>query len=455
MAKLKRTTITNITFVSEVEVTRACKIDVLKYLVDNKSHDTYHWDQLPNEITLKVFSYLDTIELLRMATVCTSWRDLIHTTPSLWRNIHLVLSCNWKSQKNKKTFLCAQQFGMNFRKLSVSCSHDHKTGICRFLAIDFRKLLLSLHQTSLTSIKITDLQLQGALMSTVKNITQSLTRILSRSDRLQSFKMSSAQFTFEEGITVLDTVFSVSRGTLETFYIDIFFREPLLGYLWNEQDKLTNGILSLTRLTKLGIDYRHLTDDFLTALSRSHAGQLKILKIVAQHLHNDFYNYQVKLATNSWLTLTGSCPELKLAFMIDGYTLALIGSLMKILDQVMPIYKIKLMLELGYYDDLNSSRFKNVLNEITANFRNTLVKLEIEHSRRTGKIDAAFLDLVRNCQRLTYIKATAYFSDPETERIALELVQARRRQQEMSESQELPNKRAKLTRADGPGSDPA
>ncbi|XP_059171999.1 F-box only protein 39-like [Physella acuta] len=455
MAKLKRTTITNMTTVSEVEARQACNIDFLKYNADNKSEDTYQWVQLPNEITLKVFSYLDTIELLRMATVCTSWRDLIHTTPSLWRNIHLELSCNWKSQKNKRTFLCAQQFGIHFRKLSVSCSHDHQTAICKFMAIDFRKLLLSLHQMSLTSIKITDLQLQGALLSTVKSITEILTRILSRSDRLQCFKMSSAQFTFEEGIKVLDTVFSVSRGNVETLYIDRIFREPLDGYLSKEQDKLTNGILSLTRLTKLGIDYLHLTDGFLTALSRSHAGQLKRLTIVAQHLLYDFNNYQVKLATNSWLTLTESCPELKMAFVIDGFTLARIGSVMKILDQVMPIYKIKMMLELDYYDDLISSRFKNVLNEITANFRNSLVKLEIEHSRRTGQIDAAFLDLVRNCQRLTYIKATAYFSDPETERIALGLVQARRRQQEMSRFQEMPNKRAKLTPADGPGSDPA
>ncbi|XP_059173676.1 uncharacterized protein LOC131954158 isoform X3 [Physella acuta] len=196
------------------------------------------------------------------------------------------------------------------------------------------------------------------------------------------------------------------------------------------------------------MDYRHLTDGFLTALSRSHAGQLKRLKIAAQYLMDDgtrFDNYQVKLATNSWLTLTGSCPELKVAFVIDGYTLARIDSVMKILDQVMPIYKIKLMHEFGYH----------VLSEITANFRNSLVKLELEHWHPTGQIDAAFLDLVRKCQLLTHIKATAYFSDPETERIALELVHARRRQQEMRESQEMPNKRAKLTPADGPGSDPA
>ncbi|XP_059173674.1 uncharacterized protein LOC131954158 isoform X1 [Physella acuta] len=458
MAKLKRTTITNMTSVSEVEARQACNIDFLKYNVDNKSEDTYQAVQLPNEITIKVLSYLDTIEVLRMATVCKSWKDLIHTTPSVWRNIHLQLSCNRKSSHNKRTFLCAQQFGMHFRKLSVSCSHDHQTAICKFMAIDFRKLLLSLHQTSLTSIKITDLQLRGALLSTVKSITEILTRILSRSDRIQCFKMSSAQFRVEEGINVLDTVFSESRGTLETLYVDTFFRESLLGYPRREQDKLTNGILSLTRLTKLGIDYLHLTDGFLTALSRSHAGQLKRLTIVAKYLMDDgprIFNYGTKLATNSWLTLAGSCPELKVVFVTDGYTLARLNSCMEILDRVMPIYKIKLMLDFGYHDDLNSSRFTNLLNEITANFRNSLVKLELEHWHPTGQIDAAFLDLVRKCQLLTHIKATAYFSDPETERIALELVHARRRQQEMRESQEMPNKRAKLTPADGPGSDPA
>ncbi|XP_059173845.1 F-box only protein 39-like [Physella acuta] len=447
MAKLNETT---------ADGSKRFKTDFPKYNDDNKSEDKYQGVQLPMEILLKIFSYLNKVELLRMGTMCRSWRDLIHNTPSLWRNIHLDLSCNRKSAHNRRTFWYAQQFGMNFWNLSVSCSHEHESDVCKFMGVDFRKLLLTMQPPSLRSIKITDLELRGALLNTVKVIREMLIQTLNRTDGLHSFKMS-ALFSVEEGSKVLDAVFSVSRGTLETLYIDRFFRKSLLYYHRNEHDKLTNGILSLTRLTKLGIDYLQLTDGFLTALSRSHAGQLKRLKVVARDLKEDvprfnYYNHSNTLATDSWLPLTKSCPDLRVVFVTDDLTLADFESIMEILNPVMPIYKIKILSVFEYLDDLG---FENVLNEITANFKNTLVKFEMERSNTATHIDAAFLDLVRNCQRLTYIKVSVNFSDPETERMAQELVQARRRQLETSKSQEMPNKRAKLTPADGPGSSPA
>ncbi|XP_059173844.1 uncharacterized protein LOC131954282 [Physella acuta] len=404
MAHLKNTIICNVVsdFSSSSSAEgQSSQIDVLKDQLKDKIEESCLWDQLPREVIIHIFRYLGKSELLRVARVCKCWWDLIHTTSSLWRDMHLELSCNSKSIHRKRACWYASQFGNHFRKLSVTCVHDNNHMVCRLMGINFRRLLLTLHQPELTSLKVTDLKLRGALMCTVKSISEILTRMLSRLEGLQCFKMTSSLFRIDEGVKVIDTVLTVSRGTLQSLVIDGFFEATFLAQRPAEFERVTNGILSLNRLTKLSIDYQLLTDSFVTALSRSHTGQLKVLKISAFQLSSK----DDKTSRSSWLTLIEACPTLKVAFYIEGWVLSPFVSILDILDPVLPVYRIWLMLRSRFnYFDMQGSSAASVLEDIATSFRQSLVKFEMNVDNKSDPVDAAILKLVRKCHRLTTVK---------------------------------------------------
>lgn len=258
-------------------------------------------EQVPKELLLYIFSFLDKNTLLRLLTVCKSWRNLILNSPKLWRNKHLKLACSRQSLHSKRSYSYAKRFGAHVRRLSISCEHPQGHA-CKFMAICLRKVLRSLRHPSLTSLKITDLRLGSAGGVTVASLCQVMMRVLSDMDNLQCFLMTSSLWPLQEGVRVIDTIVSVFRGTLRSLVIDGFFQDGALPQPSTQYDQITNGILSLTRLTKLGVDYLLLTDSFVTALSSSHARQLKILKLTLEDLNPR----TPKILKTSWANLVSN-----------------------------------------------------------------------------------------------------------------------------------------------------
>ncbi|XP_059173869.1 F-box only protein 39-like [Physella acuta] len=397
-----------------------------------------HWNTLPQEVMVNIFDYLPQSDLFRLATVCRSWRDLIHTTPHFWRTMHLKLSCAHKSLHSKRTLCLSNILGGHFKELWISCLHQHANAGCKSMANDFRKFLLNLQHPSLTSIKIVDLQLQGALLTTVSGIRQVMMRMLSGLDRLHCFQMSSAQWPLHEGIKVMDTVLTVSRGTLQSLVIDGFFEATSLAQRPAEFERVTNGILSLNRLTKLGIDYQLLTDSFVTALSRSHTGQLKVLKIVASKLENN----TPLIKERAWLCLTKACPAMKVAYTVDGMPSFM--AIYNALDPCLPIYKIRLLLaEKPQSLELDDFTVAVVLSLFMVSFWRRLVKFEMDIASKSELIDLTFLMLVTQCEKLLYVKTSANFHYPDTLSVAERLIQQRKRQHDETQCVETPCKRAK------------
>ncbi|XP_059173863.1 F-box only protein 39-like [Physella acuta] len=413
---------------------------------NGKSDDLNLWDKLPREVVLNIFNRLQQSDLFRLATVCKSWRDLIHTTPHFWRTMHLKLSCAHKSMHSKRALWWSNILGGHFKELWISCHHEHAAQGCKSVVNDFQKVILNLLHLSLTSLKITDLQLHSTWNHLVLGTRYVMTRLLPSLDRLQYFQMSSANWPVREGFKVMDTILTVSRGTLQSLVIDGFFDTATLTKRPAEFERVTNGILSLNRLTKLGIDYQLLTDSFVTALSRSHTGQLKVLKILARHMDRN----TPRISKNSWLTLIKACPTLKVAFNIDGLNSYI--TIVDILDPVLPIYKIRLMLksslEPSEWDGICTSA---VLGLITINFRHSLVKFEMEVGRRSCLIDLAFIMLVKSCHQLMDVKTWAHFTYPTTATTVRAILQERRWQHNRRIFQENASKRTKLNPEDKAG----
>ncbi|XP_059155391.1 uncharacterized protein LOC131940674 [Physella acuta] len=434
--------------VSSPAVKHKSQMDGLTVYLNGQSDGSSFLGKLPSVVLVNIFRFVDNKnELLRLASVCRSWRDLIYTTPTLWRNMHLEFCCNCKCLNRKTAFSNVKRFGCHLYELSISICEHHKYHVfCNFLVIDLRKLLLSLHHSTLKSVKIDDIIVLETSCRTMSGISRDLTSMVSRLDRLQCFKMTKSQWPIEEGNNLINTVLTTSRGTLQSLDIDRFFHTRLLAEKPVKLDQLTTGILSLTRLTKLGIDYILLTDDFVTSLSRSHAGQLQKLKLMASAAMNQLIP---KISSNCWEKLTEACPAMKVAFYVDGWVFNFLNLNLGILDPVLPIYKIRI---------LNLARcftMATVLTYITTHFSKSLVQLDGNLNSFIETIDADFLNLVRECLQLIYINVSGYFRSQTTVQTAMRLIRERNRRHNMKTSQGPPNKRAKTGPVNGQHSTPA
>ncbi|XP_059155687.1 uncharacterized protein LOC131940835 [Physella acuta] len=427
---------------SSPAVNQQSQMDGLTVYLNGQSDGSSFLGKLPSVVLVNIFRFVDNKnELLRLASVCRSWRDLIYTTPTLWRNMHLKLCCDCKCLNTKKAFSNAIRFGCHLYELSISVCKHHKCypNSCS-LATVFRKCLQDLRHPTLTSIKINDIELREALTRTTPGISREMTRLVSRLDRLQCFKMTKAQWPIEEGNNLINTVLTTSRGTLQSLDIDGFFEEKSLAEKPVKLDQLTTGILSLTRLTKLGIDYILLTDDFVTSLSRSHAGQLQTLKLVASVI---LYGTTPHLISRkAWVNLTDACPAMKVAFYVDLDILE--DSDFEILDPVLPIYKI------NFLEGYNLYELDDVLEYIAHNFRKSLVKLEGDIDSDNVLTDDVFLQFVRKCRRLRCVNVSDYFLKPETAKTAMKLIGDRKRRHDLIMLQGQPTKRTKTGPANGP-----
>ncbi|XP_059175914.1 uncharacterized protein LOC131955708 [Physella acuta] len=444
MNRIKKTTIASTSLLA-LDQTKE-KYD---FILNKPSNVPYLASLFPQEILIKIFSYFDLKDLVKLAGVCKSWHDLIHGTPQFWWNAHLKLSCKKQSKLRQNSYLFAKLYGSRCRNLVINCEHRfYYLACCKNMTVYLRKLLLLLKPTKLTSFKISDARMGCERESVRSSILQILTRMLSRFDRLQCFAMPFAKWRLIDGIKVLDAVISASKETIQSLMIDGFFHTFIVLFPQEPVnfDNVTNNILSLKKLKKLGIDYFVLTDDFVNALSTSCA-QLETLRICAPYVC-----VATKTITQScWVKLMRVFPTKKVEFSsINSLTEDASVSVPAVLDPVLPINKIRLNILC-----LDTNAIPNtgaVLQHISTHFSRSLVKFEMNIDNLDGPIDGALEIFVRNCPRLLHLKVSAHFASPHTQQRVLDLIQARRQRLIECKHLEISNKRRKLNPPDGPGS---
>ncbi|XP_059153254.1 uncharacterized protein LOC131939020 [Physella acuta] len=265
----------------------------------------------------------------------------------------------------------------------------------------------------------------------------SLTRILSRSQHLKHFGMPFAFWRISDGIKVLDTVLSVSKGSLQSLFVEGFFQSDAIHPQSDEFDRVNNGILSLNRLTELGIDYVFLSDAFVNAMARSYA-RLKKLKLFDNH----YLMYRVEIQQSSWVKLTQACPEIKVAL----YTNSDSDWIITMLDPVLPIYDLRMNMSVLRY--FRRGSVARLLEHIKTNFSHSLVELHMVAGKKE-KIDGVFLRLVRQCTHLVHVNVSARFTNPKIKKTVLDIIQKRRRQLHLEKFPETSHKRMRKNTTDG------
>ncbi|XP_059139932.1 uncharacterized protein LOC131928045 [Physella acuta] len=445
--RFRKTVITSATTMPEFGQTKE-RYDLK---LNTPSKVAYLPDRVPQDILINIFSLLDSYDLLRAAAVCKSWRDLIHGTPRLWKNMLLKLSCMRQSGIRKNAYSYAKIYGKRFRKLVISCQNRRNQINCMDVVVCFKKILPLLHPTHLTSLKITDLRLRHARANTVSSIVRILTRQLSKFDHLEYFGMPFLQCGVVEAVKIVTTVLLSSKETLQSLMIEGFFQPSFIAItvLPRSFISLIDGVLSLNCLRKLGIDYFLLTYGLLNSLSASNA-KLETLKIGVTIL----YPLPNIISKSAWLNLMNAFQKLKIVFSFDGFVSDPSVSIPAILDPVIPIHNIRLIIG-DNYDHTNELKMAAVLQHISTHFSRSLVKFEMDIDNYDDPIDAALETFVQKCRRLLHLKVSAHFASPHTQQRVLELIQARKQRLEDCKLLMKSNKRRKLNTPEGPGSSPA
>ncbi|XP_059153248.1 uncharacterized protein LOC131939015 [Physella acuta] len=409
----------------------------------NYSMSSYLPDQIPQHVLLQIFTYLDRTDLIRLAGVCKYLRDLIFTSPQIWRTIRLKLSCSQYPLRNKSALWYAKLFGIHFKDLLIDCEIVRQHNFCKNMAVCLRNLLLSLGQTRLTSLVIKYGQIVHASVPVVSSLVEILTRFLTRCRDLKIYGMPCALWTVQDGSKVLDTLWSTSRGSLKSLRLEGYFVPPKDGRRPAEFDRVTTGILSLTHLTTLGIDYCVLNDAFINSLSRANI-KIKLLILFDVEVEGDW----TQISKNAWVNLTQACPEMKVSFITNGSPDRMIAKL----EPALNFYSIRIYVDVSA--NRTAPKVGEVLRHITTNFSRSLVKFEMVVDI-DDRITTSVLHLVRHCQHLVHVKISAMFPNPKIKETILKLIQNRRRQIYLRKYPNTANKRARTNKVKGPGSRPA
>ncbi|XP_059153243.1 uncharacterized protein LOC131939011 [Physella acuta] len=411
--------------------------------LNKPSKVNYMRDLIPEHICIHIFRFLSIEDLIRVAGVCKGFRELIHSTPRVWRDMHLRLSCKVQKLDLEPEVVCkyAIQFAAHCQKLTINYYH------CLKMADSIRNLLVNLRPISLTSLVIIGARRSISEVPEVSCIIEALTRMLSGRKRLQKFGMTFAFWEVSDGIQVLEPVLSMSKGTLESLRIEGFFDWSGFNQKPVEFNRLTTSILLLNNLTELGLDYGFLTDAFVNALARSNP-RLKNLRLFDEVSHDS-----TSILKDTWVNLTESCPEMKVAFRIHCLTRRSPVSILGMLDPVLKVRDLRILYkEDGAFYDW--SDVSDALYDIRSWYRESLVTLVLD-VENTDKIDKSFLQLVRQCEHLVYVNVSANFHKPGTEKTVMKLIQQRRRKLNMKKTPQTSSRCLRKHPAEGPSSNTA
>lgn len=396
---------------------------------DQQSENPFPLFRLPTDTLLRVFSFLEKNEQLRVSAVCKYWRHLIFSSACLWRKRQLTLRCTRQSGSSRNAFFYARRLGRYLHKLSISCEHPSNHA-CRTMSLSFRRLMTGLRvPASLRSFKVKDLRLSQARASVLLDISSSLERLIYSLQHLKCFQMTNAHWPAQEGLRVMNSVLTSCQNSLHTLRIDGFFVPRFVPP--RALDVLTPGLACLASLRKLSIDYSYLNDQTVLALATGHHVQLRSLKLVATDVSPN-----LRFVTRpAWLTLTRSCPSMRVEFVVQGFTTSPSVSLPLLLCPVLRVYKLCLNIGNNYtYLDTPRLNMAAVLSHVTRHFRRRLTRFELDVDNHNDKLDLALIRLVKKSRHLTSVKVKAFFNHPDTDLTLRQILRERRDKQAIRDS---------------------
>ncbi|XP_059153061.1 F-box/LRR-repeat protein 21-like [Physella acuta] len=332
------------------------------------------WSQLPYEILLQVFRYLnDNSDKYHAALTCKSWLRPL-SEPSLWQSGDFVF--NAKSRTRAVRFV--RIAGQSLRHFRADYPEPKGLIYCNEEVYQFLANLINSRNQRLVTFKMTNLQyLDNCNVSDVKStsiICNLLTNLLGQQHQLRVLDLSNSPMSFKQGLELLKAVTTNCSSTVHTLVLNKFFQSKLTCP--TALSKFVNSVCSFKNLSDLELSYDHLCDDLLLNLAKN-SPNLKVITLRA-----DGDSSADKITCAAWQQLTAACPELQAVVSINKPKQAFFDQgPSEILTLSMPLYKVSW--DAGLIAIQNIEQF---FQRVSRDFQNTLHHIELKTGVRLDKI---------------------------------------------------------------------
>ncbi|XP_059153094.1 F-box/LRR-repeat protein 21-like [Physella acuta] len=308
-----------------------CEGDVAKR--DPKCADqllaaSFDWSQLPYEIVLKVFLYLnDNSDKYHAALTCKSWLRPL-SVPSLWQSGDFVFN----SQSDQKAIRFVKRNGKHLRHIQVHCleQKDRTSSIDKLY--EFLAHLNNARNKQLLTFKLTNLV--HALPRYPLDVFELLRKLLKAQLQLRVLDLSNCQVYFNKACKLLTAASQNCANTLHTLAIH------RIGSYSNDDTDIPSILVPVIccfrNLADLELSYDYLCDDLLLNLATK-TTNLKVLTIRAPHDSTE----EVGTTSPAWKKLTKACPELRtVVFIKQTYEFYFDRTTTTLLQPSMPLYEV-------------------------------------------------------------------------------------------------------------------
>ncbi|XP_058810849.1 F-box only protein 33 [Phymastichus coffea] len=325
---------------------------------DNGNNASPSWDNLPSVILLEIFTYLPHENRIQASQVCRNWRyTLFH--PSFWKKITFNLT---DSDSILWSRCLSNWFKFSVQEVTIRCESSNAfvreaLYVLQKLSENrqLRKLFL---EPSKCMFEYPNQEVNG------DNLLRLLLNIVETSNSLEALSLGCIEELAEDLICILEPLKNRHANRLTHLALASVKDDPERYDFLELDGALFTHFQQLSILT---IDYDHLSDDLLLALT---SGLMQRLVI---HVHG--WNGEYEGASNSaWIAFTQKNPqcELRLSLIHSYNAVRVLDS--EILQPAMPLTHLKVLfcesvntvalhrISLWYPDSLQSIIWINSFN---------------------------------------------------------------------------------------------
>ncbi|XP_077983980.1 F-box/LRR-repeat protein 3-like [Glandiceps talaboti] len=263
---------------------------------ETNSFKELDWSSLPSVILIKIFKLLSLLERARASMICKNWNEVYHS-PDLWRSFEFEFNKEDTSYFKStppdlvKTVLQQHTHHLKYVSLKVDSSRESAETACGILS--------QLVNCSLNTLVLMSAAQPSFQLVSQKNFASALTVVFVNSRALSSLAIDDTPVDDPS----LKVLVANSRDTLTLLKMSSCPHVSPAGILCVAD--YCHG------LHELALNYNHLTDDLLMALSSEKHVKLKQLRVDVATEDNGVAPTH-HISSESWIAISSHSPEMNL-----------------------------------------------------------------------------------------------------------------------------------------------
>lgn len=342
---------------------------------------TKDWRNLPDDVILHIFTYLNSKEKYNAALVCNSWQNC-HHNPLLWRNFVFRFMTPADDQLSVPWYVqCIRKHGPHFRTVQLVLDQafiENRQKGCRVL-----EMLSKIPNRRLMSLKVIFMG-ENPLFYAGIEFVDAFKELFGPTPKNIDPPISNLLRIDLGGLPVQydDSVLNIIADNLPDLNFLNILNRLLVCKI--SPECLLNLVVKCKKLEDLRALHCSMSDDILLALAEKDRVPLKNLAILCRREEK----YGKDLSSEAWSKLANSNPALRVTLGFDHTCpLNLVSVIMK---PEIPVKTLHLETFTRIYDEVGLAAHY---------YKNTLEKLVLQ-TRNSDELGRALVRLAGNCKLL-------------------------------------------------------